>query len=122
MTTTTPRATPVEQPTERLSSGVPGLDDVLGGGYPTYRVHLVEGRPGTGKTTLGLQFLLEGARQGERVLYVALSETLDELRAVARSHGWSLEGVRVREILPTEEALQRESRYTILHPSEADIL
>ena len=124
-TTLTTNASGAGQPPdtvgERLRSGVPGLDDVLGGGFPAYRLHLIDGTPGTGKTTIGLQFLLEGARQGERVLYVTLSETLDELRAVARSHGWSLEGVTVRELVPNEENLRRESEYTILHPSEVEL-
>jgi circadian clock protein KaiC len=113
---------PSAQPTgDRASSGAAGLDDVLGGGFPANRVHLVEGEPGAGKTTIGLQFLLEGARQGERVLYVTLSETLDEIRSVARSHGWSLEGITVRELVPSEENLRRESEYTILHPSEVEL-
>ncbi|HEV2130439.1 MAG TPA: ATPase domain-containing protein [Longimicrobiaceae bacterium] len=106
---------------ERLSSGVTGLDDILGGGFPANRVHLILGTPGTGKTTMGLQFLLEGARRGERVLYVTLSETLDEIRSVAQSHGWSLEGITVRELVPSEESLRREAEYTILHPAEVEM-
>ena len=70
---------------EKVSTGVVGLDAVLGGGLPAQRLHLIEGAPGTGKTTLAIQFLMEGVRQGEAVLYVALSETVDELNAVARS-------------------------------------
>jgi circadian clock protein KaiC len=70
-----------------VATGVPGLDDILGGGLPPGRFYLVEGDPGTGKTTLALQFLLEGARRGERTLYITLTETADELRAVTRSHG-----------------------------------
>jgi len=73
-----------------VSSGIEGLDDILGGGFPASRFYLVQGDPGAGKTTLGLQFLLEGARMGERVLYVSLSESREELAAVAESHGWSL--------------------------------
>ena len=76
----------------RLSTGNPGLDHILGGGLDGDRLYLLEGRPGTGKTTLALQFLLEGVRQGETTLYVSLSETERELRLVARRHGWSLEG------------------------------
>src|SRR6185369_6893246 len=77
------------------ATGIEGLDDILRGGLPRDRLYLVAGDPGTGKTTLGLQFLLEGARTGERGLYVALSETRDELEATARSHGWSLDALEV---------------------------
>lgn len=106
---------------ERVSTGIPGLDEVLGGGYPAHRLHLVEGSPGTGKTTLALQFLLEGVQQGETVLYVTLSETIEELQAVARSHGWNLEGIRLREFAPTEESLNPEEEYTILHPADVEL-
>lgn len=106
---------------ERVKSGVAGLDEVLGGGFPANRLHLVEGTPGTGKTTLALQFLLDGAARGERVLYVTLSETIEELHAVARSHGWSLEGVTLRELAPTEESLRPDQQYTILHPAEVEL-
>ena len=77
----------------RARTGVSGLDDILGGGLPTNHLYLIDGEPGTGKTTLALQFLLDGVRQGERGLYVTLSESAAELNAVADSHGWSLEGV-----------------------------
>ena len=76
----------------------PGLDVVLGGGLPADRLNLLEGDPETGKTTLALQFLLEGVRAGEPVLYVTLSETKDELEAVAASHGWSLDGMTIHEL------------------------
>ena len=82
----------------RVQTGVPGLDDILAGGLPRHRMYLVQGDPGVGKTTLGLQFLLEGQRQGETGLYAALSETREELNAVARSHGWSLEGLHFHEM------------------------
>ena len=78
---------------EKLSTGIPGLDDVMAGGLPARHLFLIEGDPGTGKTTLGLQFLLEGARQGERGLYVTLSETKEELVGVAASHGWLVDGI-----------------------------
>jgi circadian clock protein KaiC len=107
-------------PAPRASSGIGGLDEILGGGFPADRLHLVEGAPGTGKTTLALQFLLEGARQGEPVLYVTLSETSDELWAVARSHGWRLDGIVLHELAPTEESLKLEEQYTILHPSDVE--
>ena len=84
----------------RASTGVAGLDDILRGGFTRERLYSVEGVPGSGKTTLGMQFLMEGARQGEPVLYVTLSETEDELRDVALSHGWSLDGITIRELVP----------------------
>lgn len=105
----------------RLATGNPGLDSVLEGGFPANRLYLVEGDPGTGKTTLALKFLLEGAAQGEPVLYVTLSETREELNAVAASHGWSLDGVEIYELIPSEESLKAESQYTIFHPSEVEL-
>ena len=79
----------------RVSTGSAGLDDILGGGFDANRLYLCEGRPGAGKTTLALQFLLEGVRRGERVLYITLSETERELRLVAKRHGWTLDAVTV---------------------------
>jgi circadian clock protein KaiC len=105
----------------RLATGSAGLDHILEGGFPANRLYLIEGDPGTGKTTLALQFLLEGARCGEPVLYVTLSETKEELTAVARSHGWSLEGVSLHELVPPEESLKAEAQYTIFHPSEVEL-
>lgn len=104
----------------RVGSGIPGLDEVLRGGFPANRVHLIEGAPGTGKTTLALQFLLEGARRGEKLLYVTLSEAIEELRAVAQSHGWDLDQISLHELAPTEESLRPDEQYTILHPSEVE--
>ena len=75
---------------ERISTGLSGLDDILGGGLDPNRLYLIEGTPGSGKTTLALQFLLEGIKRGERVLYITLSESESELRLVATRHGWSL--------------------------------
>ncbi len=77
----------------RISSGVEGLDVILDGGLDENRLYLYEGRPGTGKTTIALQFLMEGVRQDERVLYITLSETERELQLVAKRHGWTLDGV-----------------------------
>jgi circadian clock protein KaiC len=104
-----------------VSTGIEGLDDILRGGFPENRLYLVEGEPGTGKTTLALQFLLEGARLGESGLYVTLSESSDELRAVAQSHGWSLDGVALHELAPTSESPRPDDEYTILHPSEVEL-
>jgi circadian clock protein KaiC len=101
-------------------TGVAGLDDILRGGLPRNRLYLVEGDPGTGKTTLGLQFLLEGARTGERGLYVALSETRDELDATARSHGWSLDGLEIFE-LAADAMLDPSQDTSVFHPSELEL-
>jgi circadian clock protein KaiC len=104
-----------------VSTGIEGLDVILRGGLPENRLYLVEGEPGTGKTTLALQFLLEGGRSGEPGLYVTLSESSGELRAVARSHGWTLDGVALYELAPTTESPSAEDEYTILHPSEVEL-
>ena len=104
----------------RALTGVPGLDDVLAGGLPRDRLYLVEGTPGTGKTTLALQFLLEGRRVGERGMYVTLSETEDELRASAATHGWSLDGISIVELVP-ETDLGSEQEQTLLHPAEFEL-
>src|SRR5512143_3006974 len=83
----------------RVSSGIPDLDLILGGGLTMHRTYLLEGTPGSGKTTLALQFLLAGAKAGEKGLYITLSETASELREVARSHAWSLEGIELFELV-----------------------
>ncbi len=101
--------------------GIEGFDSVLSGGLQPNRVYLVEGIPGAGKTTLALQFLLEGVRRGEPVLYVTLSETAEELAMVAASHGWTLDGMRVRELMPSEQSLDPEQQYTMFHPSEVEL-
>jgi circadian clock protein KaiC len=105
----------------RISTGAAGLDVILDGGLDENRLYLYEGRPGTGKTTIALQFLLEGARQGERVLYVTLSETLRELQLVARRHGWSLRDVDVFELVPPETTLDPERELTVFHPAEMEL-
>ncbi len=105
----------------RMATGIEGLDDILEGGFPENRIYLIEGDPGTGKTTLALQFLLEGVRLGEAGLYVTLSETKEELEAVANSHGWSLDGFTLYELISPEESLKPESQYTIFHPSEVEL-
>ncbi|HVS00760.1 MAG TPA: ATPase domain-containing protein [Thermoanaerobaculia bacterium] len=106
---------------DRAATGIRGLDDILGGGFPRNRMYLVEGEPGAGKTTLALQFLLEGAKRGESGVYATLSETEDELRDVARSHGWSLDGVEICDLQTSEESLQADSQYTLFHPSEVEL-
>ena len=105
----------------RASTGINGLDDVMAGGFTPNRLYLVEGVPGSGKTTLALQFLLDGARRNESTLYVTLSESAEELNAVATSHGWSLASVNIRELVPSDEALRPEDQYTMFHPSEVEL-
>jgi circadian clock protein KaiC len=104
-----------------ISSGVPGLDAVLGGGFSVHRFYLIEGVPGSGKTTLALQFLLEGVKRDESVLYISLSETEEEIRAVAHSHGWPLEGVRLLEVVASEQVLAPEQQYTVFQPDEVEL-
>ncbi len=101
--------------------GMKGLDDILGGGLPRNRVYLIKGDPGVGKTTLALQFLLEGARLGEGGLYITLSETKEELAMVADSHGWDLGKIHLFELSAVEEKLKGETESTFFHPSEVEL-
>lgn len=105
----------------RVSTGNRGLDAILRGGLPANRLYLLEGEPGSGKTTLGLQFLQEGVRRGERVLYITLSETSDELRGVAASHGWDLAGIDLFELSSAEEVLGEGREQSILHAWEVEL-
>ncbi len=105
----------------RLQTGIAGLDDILQGGFPPGHLYLIEGDPGTGKTTLGLQFLLEGIRKGEPVLYVTLSESREELQQVSLSHDWSLDGLEIYEMIPPDDDLKPEAQYTVFHPSEVEL-
>ena len=104
-----------------VATGVTGLDDILHGGLTADRLYLLEGDPGSGKTTLALQYLMTGARAGERGLFVALSESKDELHATADSHGWSLDGVDIFELVPSNDSLTADARYTMFHPSEVEL-
>jgi circadian clock protein KaiC len=106
--------------TPTAATGIKGLDHILLGGFPRNRVYLVQGDPGVGKTTLGLQFLLEGIRCGEKSLYITLSESGDELRAVAVSHKWDISGLEIYEQLVGEEALQEEDS-TVFYPAEVEL-
>jgi circadian clock protein KaiC len=101
-------------------SGVPGLDSVLSGGWPAGHMYLVLGYPGTGKTTLALQFLLEGVRCGEPVLYITLSETASEVRTAAASHGWSLDGMDLYELTAAQEVLGLDEERTMFDPSDVE--
>ncbi len=102
-------------------TGIEGLDDVLRGGLEPGRVFLLEGSPGTGKTTIAAEFLMTGVAVGERALYITLSETEDELRVSAGSHGWSLEGVEVYELVPPESLLDDEQQQSLLYSSDLEL-
>ena len=104
-----------------VATGIGGLDNILGGGFTPNRIYLIEGDPGSGKTTLALQYLLEGRRQGESGIYVSLSETKEELEGVARSHGWDLEGIHCHELLPSDESLLPDAQSRLFHPSEVEL-
>jgi circadian clock protein KaiC len=120
-TTSTESNVPGNDLEDKAGSGVSGLDDVLAGGFRRHRSYLIEGVPGSGKTTLAMQFLRSAASRGEPVLYVTLSETAEELQSVADSHGWTLEGVTIREIVPNEEALDPGAQSTMFHQSEVEL-
>ena len=115
-------AAPKAAPSDKARFGIAGLDDVLGGGFTRNRLYLLEGNPGTGKTTIALQFLLEGARLGERGLYISLSETTEELDETARSHGWSLpDAVTIYELIPPESLLDLEQQQSLLYASDLEL-
>jgi circadian clock protein KaiC len=105
----------------RIPSGVPGLDYILGGGYAANRAHLVEGRPGSGKTTQALQFLRDGAARGESCLYITLSESRRELLNVAERHGWSLDGIEIFELVPPELSLDPSQQQSLVHSSDLEL-
>ena len=110
-----------QRQTEQSMIGIKGLDDVLGGGLERGRVFLLEGSPGTGKTTIAMQFLMTGAAAGERVLYITLSETEEELRAGGESHGWDLRGIDVFELLPPENLLDEDQQQSLLYSSDLEL-
>ncbi len=113
--------TPAPDSGANCVTGVEGLDEVLGGGLPRNRLYLVQGDPGVGKTTLALNFLLEGIRVGEVGMYITLSETKEEMEAVARSHGWSLDKLHLFELSAKEAYLKGETENTFFHPSEVEL-
>ncbi len=112
---------PPHAPPTLCRTGVPGLDEILGGGLPAHRLYLLKGDPGVGKTTLALQFLLEGVGRGETGLYITLSETKEEMDLVARSHGWSLDGLHLFELADKESQLHGATENTFFHPSEVEL-
>lgn len=105
----------------RVKTGVSGLDEVLHGGLQAGHIYLIDGTPGAGKTTLAMQYLMEGATRGETTLYVTLSETESELRASATSHHWNLDGVSIREYAPTDAMLEKDSGLTMFRSSEVEL-
>lgn len=117
----TRRQTGMNKEIQRSMTGVPGLDDVLLGGLIPAQLYLIDGVPGAGKTTFALQYLLEGVRNGEKCTYVTLSETRRELEAGASSHGWSLDGLEIIELIPDERELGAEEQLTMLHASEVEL-
>jgi circadian clock protein KaiC len=113
--------TQTASPQERCISGVEGIDAILGGGFPKDCFYLIQGDPGSGKTTMALQFLLEGVRRGERVFYITLSESKTELLKVAASHGWSLAEIPLLELSAIETLLRPEAQTTVFHASEVEL-
>jgi circadian clock protein KaiC len=109
-------------PEKRIATGIVGLDDILSGGLPAEHLYLIEGDPGTGKTTLALQFLMEGVRAGESSLYITLSESKRELLIAKKSHGWNLDKVQIFELLPDESTLRRDQQYTVDHASDVELV
>ena len=107
----------VSAPTQ-AAFGIQGLDDILAGGLERDRVYLLEGNPGTGKTTAAMSFLMEGVRHDESSLYITLSETEDELRGTAKAHGWNLDGIDIFELVPPESLLDEQQQQTLLYSSD----
>jgi circadian clock protein KaiC len=105
----------------RIDTGISGLNDILGGGLPSGQMYLLEGDPGTGKTTLAMQFIMAGVKRGEKALYITLSESKAELEGSAISHGWDINQLPISEFIPAEASLSPEQQYTVFHPSEVEL-
>ena len=110
----------INSPSDRATTGILGLDQILNGGLPRNHIYLIDGKPGTGKTTMALQFLLEGVQIGEKGLYVTRSETREELEQVAGTHGWTLRGIEIFE-LASERPDEAAEGYTLFHPAEVEL-
>lgn len=106
---------------DQAAFGIAGLDDILAGGLERDRLFLLEGNPGTGKTTAAMKFLMTGAARGETTLYITLSETEEELRATALSHGWSLDGIDLFELVPPESLLDEQQQQSLLYSSDLEL-
>jgi len=104
-----------------VATGIVGLDDILYGGLPANHLYLITGDPGTGKTTIAMQFLLEGIRRGEKCLYITLSESKRDLEEVARSHGWSIDKLPIFEMMAESDELNPEAQYTVFHPADVEL-
>lgn len=115
-----PQSPPTILP-DRCNMGVEGLDNILHGGLPKNRLYLIQGDPGVGKTTMAMQFLMAGAAQGERGLYITLSETKEEIDVVANSHDWNLDGIQFYELSSIEAQIRTDSESTFFHPSEVEL-
>ncbi|MES2206014.1 MAG: ATPase domain-containing protein [Pseudomonadota bacterium] len=111
----------LEKKVALVKTGIKEFDDILGGGLTANRVYLLHGSPGSGKTTLAMQFLMEGVKNNEKVIYITLSETKEELKATAEVHGWSLKGIDIFELVTSEEELHPENQYTMYQPSEVEL-
>tara|TARA_R110002049_G_scaffold4601_5_gene32189 strand:+ start:266201 stop:267727 length:1527 start_codon:yes stop_codon:yes gene_type:complete len=105
----------------RISTGIETLDEILHGGLFADRLYLIEGTPGTGKTTMAMQFLIEGREKGETGLYVTLSETKHELESIASSHGWTIEGIHIHELVDPTDSIESQAQYTMFEPSEIEL-
>ena len=106
---------------DQAAFGIAGLDDILAGGLERDRLYLLEGNPGTGKTTAAMRFLMTGVALGETTLYITLSETEEELRATALSHGWSLDGIELFELVPPESLLDEQQQQSLLYSSDLEL-
>ncbi|MBX9678438.1 MAG: AAA family ATPase [Gemmataceae bacterium] len=106
---------------ERTATGIPGFDEILGGGFPARHMYLIEGEAGAGKTTLGLHFILEGRRKGENTLWITLSETERELQDTARSHGWLLDGVEILNLVVSDDMFKAEGQYSFFSPADVEL-
>ena len=111
----------IDQDAAPVSTGIAGLDHILDGGYASHRSHLIEGRPGSGKTTLAMQFLLDGVKRGDRCLYITLSESKRELLNVAERHGWSVAGIEIFELVPPELSLDPKQQQSLIHTSDLEL-